>query len=187
MRNGVIEVDFQDSWKTDVAAYELDKMIGLGMVPTTVERRHRGDRGSMQWWVDNTMSELDRVEDGIAPPDPQAWSEMVYKMRLFDSLIYNVDRQTRNMLVTEDWRIVLIDHSRSFRTTAELRKPDQMTRFSKSLLENIAKLDEEALKERLGNYLTVYQIRAILERRDLILGHAKELVRQRGEERVLFP
>ena len=62
-----------------------------------------------------------------------------------------------------------------------------MTRFSKSLLENIAKLDEEALKERLGNYLTVYQIRAILERRDLILGHAKELVRQRGEERVLFP
>ena len=187
MRNGVIDVDFQDSWKTDVAAYELDKMIGLGMVPTTVERRHRGDRGSMQWWIDDSMSELDRVEDGIAPPDPQAWGEMVYKMRLFDSLIYNVDRQTRNMLITEDWRIVLIDHSRSFRSTAELRQPEQMTRFSKSLLENISKLDEETLKERVGKYLTRFQIRAILKRRDLILEHAKEMVSQRGEERVLFP
>ncbi len=186
MRNGVIEVDFQDSWKTDVAAYELDKMIGLGMVPTTVERRHRRDRGSMQWWVDG-MSELDRVQDGIAPPDPQAWGDMVYKMRLFDSLIYNVDRQSRNMLITEDWRIVLIDHSRAFRTAAELREPAQMTRFSKSLLENIAKLDEETLKERVGNYLTEFQIRAILKRRDLILEHARELVSQRGEERVLFP
>ena len=103
--------------------------------PTTVERRHRRDRGSMQWWVDNAMSELARVEDGIPPPDPQAWGDMVYKMRLFDSLIYNVDRQVRNILVTEDWRIVLIDHSRSFRTTAELREPEQMIRFSKSLLE----------------------------------------------------
>ena len=187
LRNGVIEVDFQDSWKTEVAAYELDKMIGLGMVPTTVERRHRRDRGSMQWWVDNAMSELARVEDGIPPPDPQAWGDMVYKMRLFDSLIYNVDRQVRNILVTEDWRIVLIDHSRSFRTTAELREPEQMIRFSKSLLENIANLDEETLKERVGNYLTGFQIRAILKRRDLILEHAREIVSQRGEERVLFP
>ncbi len=44
-----------------------------------------------------------------------------------------------------------------------------MTRFSKSLLENIAKLDEETLKERVGNYLMGFQIRAILKRRDLIL------------------
>ena len=187
LRNGVIEIDFQDSWKTDVAAYELDKMIGLGMVPTTVERRHRRDRGSMQWWVEDAMSELDRVEGGIPPRNPQAWGYMVYKMRLFDSLIYNVDRQTRNMLITEDWRIVLIDHSRSFRTTAELRNPELMTRFSKSLLESIAKLDEETLKERVGNYLTRFQIRAILKRRDLILEHAAELVSQRGEELVLFP
>ena len=187
LRNGVIEIDFQDSWKTEVAAYELDKLIGLGMVPTTVERRHRRDRGSMQWWIDNAMSELDRVEAGIIPPDSRAWGDMAYKMRLFDSLIYNVDRQTRNMLVTEDWQIVLIDHSRAFRTTAELRQPEQMTRFSRALLDNISKLDEETLKEHVGEYLTGFQIRAILKRRDLILDHAREIVSQRGEEQVLFP
>ena len=59
--------------------------------------------------------------------------------------------------------------------------------FSKSLLENIAKLDEEILKERVGNYLMRFQIRSILERRDLLLERASQLVIERGEERVIFP
>src|SRR6478736_474663 len=40
LADGSIDAEFQDSWKTEVAAYELDKMIGLGMVPATVERRY---------------------------------------------------------------------------------------------------------------------------------------------------
>ena len=75
LRSGATEIDFQDSWKTEVAAYELDKMIGLGMVPATVERRHGRDRGSIQWWVENTMAERDRIEEGIRPPDPASQSE----------------------------------------------------------------------------------------------------------------
>src|SRR5690349_13795630 len=30
---GELELDFQDSWRTEIAAYELDKLLGLGMVP----------------------------------------------------------------------------------------------------------------------------------------------------------
>jgi len=33
-----VEFEFQDSWKTEIAAYELDKLLGLGMIPATVER-----------------------------------------------------------------------------------------------------------------------------------------------------
>ena len=111
---------------------------------------------------------------------------MVFKMRVFDALIYNVDRNGRNMLVTPNWYICLIDHSRSFRRLQGLREREGLLRFSRSLLDGIRRLDEDMLKERLEDYLTIYQIRAILVRRDLILERAEELVAERGEGRVLY-
>ena len=44
-----VELEFQDSWRTEIAAYELDKMLGLGMVPATVERTFDGKKGSLQF------------------------------------------------------------------------------------------------------------------------------------------
>ncbi len=186
LRSGATEIDFQDSWKTEVAAYELDKMIGLAMVPATVERRHNGDVGSMQWWVENAMVERDRMEAGIRPPNQTEWNLQTYKIRLFDNLIYNVDRNLNNILVTESWRVRLIDHSRSFRSIHELQSPNSMIRFSRSLLEAIENLDEKTLTERLGAYLTSSQIRAVLERRDLILELARDRIAQSGAEAVLY-
>ena len=55
--DGTSEVNFQDSWQTEVAAYRLDLMIGLGMVPATVERKFNGSDGSVQWWVESMMPE----------------------------------------------------------------------------------------------------------------------------------
>ena len=186
LRSGATDVDFQDSWKTEVAAYELDKLIGLGMVPTTVERRHGPDRGSMQWWIENAMVERDRMEKGIRPPDQKEWNEQTYKIRLFDNLIYNVDRNLNNILVTESWQVILIDHSRSFRSINELQSPNSMIRFSRSLLEAIEKLDEKTLEERLRPYLTASQISAVLERRDLILEMARDRIAESGAEAVLY-
>ena len=182
-----MELNFQDSFRTEIAAYELDRLIGLGMVPATLERSERGQRGSMQSWIDSKMSEAERFEARLLPPDRAAWAQMMSKVKSFDSLIYNTDRHQKNIRITEDWQIVLIDHSRAFRTTEELRDLDQMTIFSKSFLENIAKLDEGVLKERVGKYLTRFQIRSVLKRRDLLLERARQLVDEKGEERVLFP
>ena len=185
--NPAVEVNFQDSWKTEIAAYELDRMIGLRMVPATVERRLSFlDRGSMQWWINDSMSEKDRLTQRIPPPDVEAWNDQMYKMRLFDNLIYNVDRNAGNLLITEDWEVFLIDHSRSFRLTKELRQPTSMLKFPRSVLDNLKKLDEETMKERLGDYLTIFQIRAVLARRDLILEKAAARIAEVGEDRALF-
>ncbi len=188
------EIDFEDSWKTEVAAYELDKLIGLGMVPATVEREIKGERGSVQLWVDTQkapdgeqLTETLRLKDKIQPPDVEAWNEQMFKTRLWDNLIYNVDRNTGNVLVTPDWRAVLIDHSRTFRHFAELHEPKGLTRFSRSLLAGIEKLDEPTLNARLSPYLTTWQIKTILQRRDRILALAREVVAKNGESRVLFP
>jgi hypothetical protein len=181
------EVDFEDSWRTEISAYEVDKIIGLGMVPATVERRLNGRQGSLQFWVETMMPESERMKKKIVLPDVEAWNRSMFKVRLFDNLIYNVDRNLDNLLITKDFEIRLIDHSRSFRPFDMLKQPADLTRFSRSLLEGIKRLDEKDLSERLGRLLTHDQIRGLLRRRDAILALAQRTVEQNGEVAVLYP
>jgi len=180
------ELEFQDSWKTEVAAYELDKLLGLGMVPATVERTYGGKKGSLQFWIDSKMSEAERYQKKIQPPSQFEWEEQVAKIRMFDNLIYNTDRHLNNLRITEDWKIRLIDHSRSFRPFDQLRDPKQLTRFSRSLLEKMEQLNQPVLEERLGKYLTPYQIRGLLKRRDAMMALSKKLVAEQGAGNVLY-
>lgn len=181
------EINFQDSWRTEIPAYEVDKIIGLGMVPATVEREVNNQRGSLQFWVTSMMAEAERVKKKVTAPDVEEWNRLMFKVRLFDNLIYNTDRHLNNILVTKDFQIRLIDHSRSFRPFDELRAPKDLTRFSQSLLEGIQRLEEKDLTKRVGQLLTPFQIRALLKRRDLILALAKTMVAQKGEATTLYP
>ena len=72
---GQIEVDFQDSWKTEVAAYEMDKLLGLGMVPATVERSspYENVPASLQLWVEAAMSEAKRRQTAVIPLPAHAY------------------------------------------------------------------------------------------------------------------
>jgi hypothetical protein len=185
--SGPPEVNFQDSWQTEIPAYVVDRIIGLGMVPATVERTINGKTGSLQWWVESMMSEMERRKQALAPPDEEAWNRLVLKMRLFDQLIANVDRHLNNILVTKEFELRLIDHSRSFRATKELREPGQLTRFSQSLLTGIEKLEFQDLKKKAGRYLLDDQLRAVMTRRDLILALVKERVAQHGEAAIIYP
>lgn len=186
---GEMELDFQDSWRTEVAAYELDKLIGLGMVPATIERKspYEDKPASLQLWVQASLSEEKRRQKAIIPPDPQKWAEQLAKMTLFDALIYNVDRNPGNLLITENFDVRLIDHSRSFRPNLELRDKNDVTRFSRSLMEKIKGLNESMLGKRLGDYLSLTQIRGLMKRRQLLIDRADELVKQSGENAVYFP
>jgi hypothetical protein len=181
------EFGFQDSYKTEVAAYQIDRLLGLGMVPATVERLIDGKRGSLQLWVDVLMSEADRMSDKVSPPDALGWSCMTTDYALFDSLIDNADRHLNNLLITTDWEIALIDHSRSFRWSGELRNPEKLMRFSTSRLEAITSLDADQISESVGKYLSAVQIKGLLKRRDLILELSREQVIARGELVVLYP
>ena len=68
-----------------------------------------------------------------------------------------------------------------------LRKPDDLTRFSRTLLDAIAALDERGLKAQLGRYLTSGQIDRVLQRRDAILDLAKARIAEKGEAAVIYP
>lgn len=184
--DGTVEAYFQDSWRTEVAAYELDKLIGLGLVPATVPRTYEGQNGSMQFWVDNIMDEKKRQQSHTMPPNPAAWNDQMAKLFLWDNLIYNTDRNLDNILITASWQLVAIDHSRTFRPFGNLKYPDQVTRVSRSLLARIDALDASTLKTHLSPYLSPDQIKGILKRRDAIDRLVKQLVQKNGEAAVLY-
>jgi hypothetical protein len=192
-RSGVValgrasEIGFQDSWKTEIPAYELDKLLGLKMVPAAVARTYDGAQGSLIAWVDLGMPEAERLKQQLVPPDSEDWSRKMANVRLFDNLIYNVDRHSNNIYITKSWDIILIDHSRSFRPHSELLTGNQLHRFSRSLLATLEKLDRATLNAKLSKYLDRYQIDAVLARRDQIVARARRLVQQQGEASTLFP
>jgi hypothetical protein len=191
MRNaaGEMELDFQDSWRTEIAAYELDKLLGLGMVPATIERSSPYDSkpASLQLWVEASMSEEKRRQRAVIPPDAQKWSDQLSKMAVFDALIYNMDRNPGNLLITDNFDVRLIDHSRSFRPNLELRNAEELTRFSRSLLAKIEALTESALGKKLGDYLSLQQLKGIIVRKQLILDRAKTLEKQLGANAIYYP
>ena len=106
-----------DNWRNEVAAYELDKLLDVGMVPPTVARTVGGRQGGLQLWV--TGSTMDKYDGGF--PDLAGWRDQVSVMWLFDDLIANVDRHLNNGMVSPAHRLILIDNSRSFRDMVELR------------------------------------------------------------------
>jgi hypothetical protein len=187
LSTGPPEVNFQDSWRLEIPAYIVDMTIGLGMVPATIERRVNNKPGSLQWWVASMVPEAERAKQKLEPPDREAWDREVLRMRLFDQLIYNVDRHANNILITHDFHLRLIDHSRSFRAQKALRNPEQLTRFSKSLLEGLRRLTYEDLRKQTGKYLNDGQIKTVIQRRDAILELAAKLVAEKGEAAVIYP
>jgi len=186
-RDGHVEMAFRDSYKHEIAAYELDKVLGLGLVPPTVEREINGTTGALQIWVENAMTEWNRMKQHIRPPDVAAWNEQMQTVRLFHQLIFDTDySNASNLLVDCDFRIWVIDSTRAFGRCRKLREQQEVRRFSRSLLERLCALQPEAVREALGPYLCERQIDALLERKGLLLERADRLVARHGESAILF-
>ncbi|MCD6516269.1 MAG: hypothetical protein J7L72_02430 [Candidatus Aminicenantes bacterium] len=194
-----IQKGFKDEWRYEIAAYEMDKLLGLGMVPPTVERRFRGRKGSLQLWIELEMDELERVKNEIKVPDEkkEKWQKSIYLARAFDSLIGNIDRTQQNIRYTKDWRLILIDHSRSFRTkriyTDQLiygkhgmRSNMLFPTLPRKFVEAVKSLSYDSIKEAVGDYLGYYEIEAVLARKKLLIKEVNDMIKERGEEAVLY-
>jgi len=188
LEGGGYEFDFRDSWKSEVAAYELDTLLGLGLVPPTVERRIDGRAGSLQMWVEAATTEDERKRKGLEAPDAATWNAQMHKVRLLHQLTYNTDyRNVRNVLVDPAFRVYAVDSSRAFRIQESLLTPEDLERFSRAVLDRLAALDRLTLEARLGAWLERRQIDGLLARRDRILALVKERIAAKGEEAVLYP
>jgi hypothetical protein len=186
--DGTTELQFSDRYRYEIAAYELDKLLGLGIVPPTVERRIGREVGSLSLWVEGSMTEWERLKvRNIHPPDLAMWNHQMYTIRLFLQLTCDTDfKNTNNLLVTPDWKIYKIDSSRAFRNHKSLRREESLERFSRSVLGSLRALSKEQLKTHLCRWLSKDQISSLWVRRCLIVKLADRRIAEHGEAAVLF-
>jgi 3',5'-cyclic AMP phosphodiesterase CpdA len=160
-----------DRFEYEIAAYELDRMLGLDMIPVTIPRKVNGRMSAVQFWVEGAINARQMLEAGQRP---SGWcpAEPQYNlMNVFDVLVHNTDRTQENLLLTRDWDVVLIDHSRAFTTQQQLPRLlyKQPLELPAALAARLAALDRAALQRELGPWLHGRQIDALLKRRDALL------------------
>jgi hypothetical protein len=187
MANGRREMNFVDSYKYNIAAYQLAEMLGLDdMVPIYVQRKWEGKTGSFSWWLPAKMDEAERLKQKIPTPDPDNWNKQMYKVRVLDQLVYDTDPNLTNVLIGEDWKIYRIDFSRAFRLYKDLQSTRDLVKCDRQLLAKLKVLDGSELATRTTGFLSKQEVQAVMARRDKIVDHFQRLIAEKGENEILY-
>src|SRR5215471_11755294 len=72
---------YWESYKSEIAAYELDKLLEMQMVPPAVEREIDGETGAAITWIDGVKSVK---EAGGKVPGAAIWGTAIRRMQMFD-------------------------------------------------------------------------------------------------------
>jgi len=183
------EVNFKDSYRYNIAAYRLSLLLGLDNVPMSVERVVDHKPSAVTWWLDDVaMEEGDRKKLKEQPygPNPVRTLGYLSVMRVFDELIQNRDRNLGNMLWSKDWKLWMIDHTRSFRLGKDLLNPKTLERCERSVFAKMKELNAAQLTAVMGKNLTKEEIVALLARRDALVKLIDGRIAQFGEDKILF-
>jgi hypothetical protein len=170
LRSGVHR-GFRESYSKEIAAYELDKLLKMDMIPPSVQREVQGIVGAAQQWVENILDAT-----GPGPTDAQSrahWDAQLARMAMFDNLIGNGERNPRNMLRDGAWNLILIDHSRAFGVGSALFH--KMARIDDEHWAKIDALTRSQLDAALRAWLDASEIDAILDRRETMRAEVKLL------------
>ncbi len=149
--------DFDDGlWRREVAAWELDQVLGTDLVPTTIAREDMPfGVGSLQWWIDDATDDhyfTLREREELLP-----WFT---DLCAFDVIANNADRKGGHILfdATRCWAIdngLCFHEEEKLRTViweyAEEALPDR-------LLEPLAKLAQGEAGD-LGFYLSAGEVK----------------------------
>jgi len=185
--DGRVEFNFVDSYKYNIAAYRLAELLGIdSMLPVYVERKWRGQTGSLSWWLPVKMDEAQRLEKKLQAPDTDKWNDQMYRVRVFDELVYDSDPNLTNVVIGEDWTVWRIDFSRAFRSIKNIREPKNLVKCDRQLLEKMKALSGNELAEKTKGYLTKDEVNAVMARRDKIVADFQAKIAAKGEAEVLY-
>jgi hypothetical protein len=173
---------FWESYKSEIAAYELDKLLDLRMVPPAVERSVNGETGAAIMWLESVTSV---AAMGGKVPAGAIWGHALRKMMTFDNLIANIDRNAGNILIGAPGELILIDHSRAF--TDQKGLPKKIERVDAELWGRIAAITRSDLSAALGRWIDDDAIDAMLERRTRMANEIDKLVKKKGRAAVVIP
>jgi len=176
------EVNFKDSYRYNVAAYQLAVLLGLENVPMSVVRKVDGKPAAVTWWLDDdVMDQGDREKKKITTTNPRRSDDYFSRMKIFDELIQNRDRNAGNIMWTSDERMWMVDHTRAFRLGKELLLPQTLIRIERPLLDRLRSLNRQTLADAVGKTLTKDEIDALFTRRDLLVKLYEQKIAARGD------
>ena len=156
----------------DVAAYRLDRLLGLDMVPVTALREVDGADGSLQFFPERSKDEAERSSSGRGGSAQCALPSQWEAMYVFDTLIYNEGRSLQRMrYLPSRWNLILIEHERAFKA-ARGRPPHLAAapvKVSDGWREALAELTDGVLAEQLADVLDKRRLNFLALRRDQLL------------------
>ncbi len=155
-----------DSHLRETAAYRMDRLLGLNMIPLTVPRQIDGKNYSLQLFYPMEQKTLRGAESDLYL--------RAGDVILFDVLIANGDRavhQGHNVIPAVDGRLVAIDHARTFVPFEIKESPDKFSAFftpTAEFKDNFMEVSDQAAQNTLKDFLPQETIRAV-QRRLLLL------------------
>jgi len=162
----------EEGFIPELAAYKLDRMLGLGMVPVTVRRNIAGKEGTLQFVPAATMTERERVAVGRSWSTPCPLQKQMKAMLVFDALIHNTARTPSTMVYSpDDWLLMLVDHGNAFGT--QLENSANLEGVELSIGDQwrtvLQALDNETLRKGLADVLDERRLSALASRRDALI------------------
>jgi hypothetical protein len=179
----------REGYKGEIAGYRMDRVLGLDMVPPTVEVRFDGDMTSLKLWVLNTRP-LKHIDEGSAgAPDPARWTYQLHRAYAFEDLVANLDRDHEGSpLIDPQGNLILLDHSLAF--TATLAQPyeigTKLNQIDRPFFDRLRALNTTTVRRAIGDLVDAGAIAALLARRDSIVRAFETLAARKGANEV-FP
>jgi len=176
-----------DSYTYELAAYELDSLLGLGLVPVTIERQLDGRTGSLQVFLEGVETEKSRLRKNLQPPDLQAYQDQLEDITLLENLTCTPRQDLGDILIqTDTWKAWRVDFAEAFMPSTELLPERLIRRASRRFTSALRGWDEKQVRKRLARHLNTAELEALITRRHLILQEIDRLIREKGEAAVLF-
>jgi hypothetical protein len=184
---GKIYVEFHDRALYECAAYRVARLLGIDRIPPCVRRNFDRVEGTLQLWIEDAITELERRESGKTLGDLGLETARVRQtLRLFDLLVANIDRNLGNLLIDAGGTMWFIDHTRTFGVSTEVEGLSRLVWCDQAVWEALKSLSKKQLYRELRGLVDGRRILALLERRDQLVAHIEQRIGELGEGAVLF-
>lgn len=172
--------------KSEIAGYRLDRVLGLDMVPPTVEVRYNGKITGLQLWVLNCRELKELNEQNLRAPDPVKWTYQLNRLHAFEDLAANLDEKEGTPIVDPQWNLIVLDHSLAFTNTLALPYAigKDLKQIDRPFFDRIKMLDKATVQGAIGDLVNADALDSLFARRDIIVNAFEKLAQQEGANQV---